>query len=118
MKAKKFLTRALAFGALAGVYCLATAGVSGVMMTAADTSAQARGFRGGVHGGVHVGVRVGVGRGRFVGARARVVGPRVRVGGPGLGVGGHGRLWHGRWWGYGVGPCWRAAPIGFVWICT
>ena len=27
------------------------------------------------------------------------------------------RYWHGRWWAYGVGSCWRNTPIGFVWIC-
>jgi hypothetical protein len=25
--------------------------------------------------------------------------------------------WRGRWYAYGVGPCWRSSPIGFVWIC-
>jgi hypothetical protein len=27
------------------------------------------------------------------------------------------RYWRGRWWPYGVGSCWRASPIGYVWIC-
>ena len=27
------------------------------------------------------------------------------------------RYWQGRWWPYGVGTCWRASPIGFVWVC-
>src|SRR6185437_14279229 len=27
------------------------------------------------------------------------------------------RFWHGRWWPYGVGTCWRSTPIGFVWVC-
>jgi hypothetical protein len=27
------------------------------------------------------------------------------------------RFWRGRWYAYGVGPCWRPSPIGFVWIC-
>jgi len=27
------------------------------------------------------------------------------------------RYWNGRWWPYGVGTCWRASPIGFVWVC-
>jgi len=31
---------------------------------------------------------------------------------------GNGRRWYGgRWWPYGVGSCWRAAPIGYVWVC-
>ncbi len=31
----------------------------------------------------------------------------------------HGRrFWHGRWWPYGVGSCWRLTPYGeYVWIC-
>lgn len=27
------------------------------------------------------------------------------------------RYWNGRWWAYGVGTCWRASPIGYVWVC-
>jgi hypothetical protein len=30
---------------------------------------------------------------------------------------GHGRYWGGRWYGYGVGACWRWTPGGYVWIC-
>ena len=52
-RARKFLTSLLATGALFAVYCLATVGVSSLMMTATDTSAQARG--GGHHGGGHHG---------------------------------------------------------------
>ncbi len=30
----------------------------------------------------------------------------------------HGRRWwHGRWYPYGVGSCWRPTPVGYVWIC-
>ncbi len=25
--------------------------------------------------------------------------------------------WRGRWYAYGVGSCWLATPIGFVWVC-
>jgi hypothetical protein len=28
------------------------------------------------------------------------------------------RFWRGRGYAYGVGPCWRSSPIGFVWICS
>ena len=42
-RARKFLTSLLATGALFAVYCLATVGVSSLMMTATDMSAQARG---------------------------------------------------------------------------
>ncbi len=52
-RARKFLTSLVATGALFAVYCLATVGVSSLMMTATDTSAQARG--GGLHGGGHHG---------------------------------------------------------------
>jgi hypothetical protein len=50
------------------------------------------------HVGVgHVGVgRVGVGHVRVSHAR---------------------HFWHGRWYGYGVGPCWRLTPDGYIWIC-
>ena len=28
------------------------------------------------------------------------------------------RHWYGgRWWPYGVGTCWRPAPMGYVWVC-
>jgi hypothetical protein len=34
----------------------------------------------------------------------------------GGGRGGH--FWHGRFWGYGIGPCWRLTPYGeYVWVC-
>jgi hypothetical protein len=37
---------------------------------------------------------------------------------PGYHAGGHGRrFWHGRWYDYGVGPCWRWTPGGYVWVC-
>src|SRR5262245_45643746 len=37
-----------------------------------------------------------------------------------LGGHSHGRYWHGgRWWnGYGVDPCWRWTPAGYVWVCN
>jgi hypothetical protein len=97
-KVRKFLTRSLAVVALLGVYVLATAGVMGVVTATTDNAAQARGFgRGG--GGFRGGGRGGWGRGGW-----------------GRG-GGRGRFWHGRYWGYGSGPCWRATPAGWIWIC-
>jgi hypothetical protein len=28
------------------------------------------------------------------------------------------RFFRGRWWDYGVGPCWRLLPDGaYVWVC-
>lgn len=33
---------------------------------------------------------------------------------------GHGRhFWHGRWWGYGIGPCWVWSDYydEFIWQC-
>src|SRR6478672_3111737 len=29
----------------------------------------------------------------------------------------HAHWYHGRYWDYGVGPCWGPTPVGFVWIC-
>ena len=124
-KAHKFLTSFLAIGALFGAYCLATVGVSGLIMTVTDTAAQAKGHGGhgghgghwgghGGHGGVHVHVVVGH-HGPVVGH-----GGAYRVGGRYYGGVwyGHVRRFHGgRWWPYGVGSCWAPSPIGFVWIC-
>jgi hypothetical protein len=31
--------------------------------------------------------------------------------------GGGGHFWHGRWYGYGVGPCWSLTPDGYIWVC-
>jgi hypothetical protein len=30
---------------------------------------------------------------------------------------GWGRWYHGVWWAYGVGSCWRLVPGGWVWVC-
>jgi hypothetical protein len=30
---------------------------------------------------------------------------------------GHRHYYHGRWWDYGVGPCWNRTPFGWVWFC-
>ncbi|HXX02839.1 MAG TPA: hypothetical protein VEJ37_00790 [Xanthobacteraceae bacterium] len=79
----------MAIAALLGVYCLATVGMMGLVATTSGP-AQAYyrgGWRGGWRGGYY---RGGWGRGRY---------------------------WGGRWWGYGVGPCWRSTPAGWVWIC-
>jgi len=48
-KVRRFLTGCLAAAALVGVYCFATIGVSSLLMTATDISAQAKGGHG--HGG-------------------------------------------------------------------
>ena len=94
-RARKLLTGLLAMGALFGAYCFATVGVSGLLMTATDISAQAY-YHGGWRGG---GWRVG---GRYYG---------------GIWYG-RGRHWYGgRWWPYGVGVCWAPSPIGYVWVC-
>ena len=78
-----------------------------------------RGPRGGeAYRGPHGGVAV---RGPYGGAAVRgpyggraVVG-RSYYGGVWYGTGR--RYWNGRWWPYGVGTCWRASPIGYVWVC-
>ena len=81
--------------------------------------AAVRGPRGGVavrgpRGGAAVrGPRGGVAvRGPY---RGRAVVGRRYYGGVWYGTGR--RYWNGRWWPYGVGSCWRATPIGFVWVC-
>jgi len=52
------------------------------------------GHGGGHHGGYHGGYHRGYHRGY------------------------HGGHWyHGRYWGYGVGSCWRWTPAGYIWIC-
>ena len=53
--ARKFLTRALAAGAMLAIYCMGTVAMTGAMMTTGVTSAEARGrggrgFRGGGRG--------------------------------------------------------------------
>jgi hypothetical protein len=68
----------------------------------------AYGYRGGVYRGGAYGYRGGVYRG------AAVVG-RPYYGGVWYGTGR--RWWGGRWWPYGVGSCWQASPVGYVWVC-
>jgi hypothetical protein len=103
------LGKLLAICMAAGAYCLVTAGASAVMMAATNISAQARG--GGHGGGGHGGG--GHGGGGHAGGHAS-------HGGYGHGhfIGGGGEhFWHGHWWRYGVGPCWRWTPAGYIWIC-
>jgi hypothetical protein len=110
----------------------------GGLSLATDASAQHHGGGhggGGAHfggGGAHFGGRqIGAGRpatGRGPGAPAvagRGPGPGVRGGAPSYGArafvpGGHRRhFWHGRWWYYGVGPCWVWSDYygEYVWAC-
>jgi hypothetical protein len=83
------------------------------------TVLQARG--GGGHGGEGHGGAGGSGGAVHVGGGGlHVGGGRVHAGGgPGVRVvdGGGRRFWHGRWYAYGVGPCWRLTPGGYVWVC-
>jgi hypothetical protein len=67
---------------------------------------------GGMHGGggMHVGGGSVSGGGRGMGTHANG-GARRFVGG------GAGHFWHGRWYGYGVGPCWGLTPDGYIWVC-
>ena len=67
--ARKFLTRALAAGALLAIYCVGTVAMTGALMTSTVTTAQARGFRGGgrgYRGGRGFGFRGGRGLRRWV----------------------------------------------------
>ena len=58
------------------------------------------------HGGGHFG------GGHFAGGHGHFGGGVVHFGGGR-------RFWHGRWYNYGVGSCWRLAPDGsYVWICS
>jgi hypothetical protein len=77
------------------------------------TPALAGGHGGGHGGGGHGGGGHGPG-GHFGGG-----GPHFGGGGPHFGGGGRGgHFWHGRFWGYGIGPCWRLTPYGeYVWVC-
>jgi hypothetical protein len=83
----------------------------------------ARGPRGAVAVRGHRAVAVRGPRGRVAvrGSRGAVAvrGPyrvgRRYYGGTWYGARRH--YWHGRWWAYGVGRCWRLTPIGWVWIC-
>ena len=58
-----------------------------------------RSTNGSAHNSVNVNVRVG---GRYHG---------------GVWYGHRRHFWQGRWYNYGVGPCWLATPIGYVWTC-
>jgi len=92
----------------------------------------------GFHGGIDRGVGVYRGAGAYRGYHAygpggyRAYGPgidrgvAVRPGGPyriggryygGIWYGPGRRWWNGRWYAYGVGPCWLWSPIGYVWVC-
>ncbi len=79
----------------------------------------------GRHGGGAVAVRGPRGGGRAV-VRGPHGGGAVAVRGPhrvgaryagGVWYGTGRRYWHGRWWPYGVGSCWRSTDIGYVWVC-
>jgi len=88
---RKFLTRMIASMALVCAYLMGGLAISGLVLGAMTSTAEARG--GGRGGG-----RGGWGRG---GGRG------------GWGRGGWGR---GGGWGYG-GGCWRWTPAGWVWFC-
>ena len=101
----------------------------GSLALATGASARDNGRRG---GGDHVAaMHVGTGHGPGAHFAAGHPGARVLPGhGPGAHIvaghpgrafvsGGHGRhFWHGRWWDYGVGPCWAWSDVngGYVWV--
>ena len=96
------------------VIALATVLALGNLSFAAD--ALARGGHGGsghFGGGHHFGGRH-FGGGHFAGRRFG--GHRF---GHGRFVGHHRHFWHGRWWDYGVGPCWVWSDVyaEYVWVC-
>jgi len=122
--ANKLLTRALAIGALAGLYSLAT-------MAVTDTSAQAKGTktttRGSSHGGGYTTTRTGGHGGpsskhahaHYVGSGG---GPSGFVGGPGARGGKDSGLIGVRYNTggkfNGVGNCWKTSNVGRVWVCN
>jgi len=65
----------------------------------ATRSRVVRSTNGSAHNAVNVNVRVGS---RYNG---------------GVWYGHRRHFWQGRWYNYGIGPCWLATPIGFVWTC-
>ncbi len=74
---------------------------------------------GGGHGGGFHGGGGGYHGGGAGGYRGGYGGYRGGYGGYRGGYRGGGRYWHGRYWGYGVGPCWTWNPFfgGWVWAC-
>ena len=93
---RKLLTRVIASIALVGAYFMGALAVTGLVMGAFATTAEARG------GGRGVG-RGGVGRGGW--------------GRGGWGRGGWGRRGWGGYGGYYGNACWRWTPAGWVWVC-
>ena len=96
-----------------GKSVLALAAVLALGSLSLTTDAFARGAgHGGGHGGGRVAHFGGHGPGgHFVGGHR---------GGGRVFAGGHGRrFWHGRWWGYGIGPCWKWSDAygEYVWVC-
>ncbi|HEY7664199.1 MAG TPA: hypothetical protein VH934_13865 [Xanthobacteraceae bacterium] len=69
---------------------------------------------GGAGRGGYVNRNVTVNRNVYVNRGGPVVGRRYH-GGVWYGPGRH--YWRGRWYAYGVGPCWLLSPIGYVWVC-
>ena len=98
---------------------VAVLAVGGVLVTS-DAFARGGGHGGGHFGGGHSGGGHFAG-GHFGGHVAQFGGHGMRLGGAhGHFVRGHSRhFWHGRWWGYGVGPCWAWSDQDgeYVWIC-
>jgi hypothetical protein len=79
------------------------------------------GHGGGHFSGGHFGARTVVHSGSHLGGHnVGRHGPHVGGGHPARFVRGHGRhFWHGRWWAYGVGPCWVWSDdyAEYVWVC-
>ena len=110
------------------------AAVAATLIMPALASAQGLGAGGGAPPGGGGGPGPGArGPGPGAGGPGRTVNRNVTInrnvvvnrGGPVVGRRYHGgvwygtgrRYWRGQWYAYGVGPCWLASPIGFVWVC-
>ena len=111
---RKLSFAAAIMGALALPSVVLAAPMSGGDEGGMQNGAGMRGNEGGLRGGADMRDHVGGDfRGRG-GHGGRWEGRSVNPGGHG---GGRGHYWHGRWWNYGVGPCWRQAPDGWIWTC-
>lgn len=104
-----------------------TVGIAALFaVSALDFAAAQHNVRPGPNRSVTVNRTVGVNRNVNVNRNVTVVNRNVAVvGRPVVGRSYHGGIWYGagrhywngRWYAYGVGPCWAASPIGYVWIC-
>ena len=105
---------------------LVVAMIAALAMPLAADARPHGGHKGGGHhmssghhrGGAHIGNR-GHRAGKHFRGPGRHYKGHIRHGGRHYGHRHHRRFWHGRWYAYGIGPCWRWSPryAEFVWVC-